>query len=86
MPTVIYIDKNGNLSGLADDTLDRLTTLGNKTVERISNIEYDHKQAEWVAEDMQGHPIASHVIRGKVIELERDFLNRQIEAEFALQG
>jgi hypothetical protein len=85
MPTVIYIDNQGNLSGLADDTLDKLT-LGPKTVERISNIEYDHEQAEWVAEDMQGHPIAAHTIRGQVIELERAFLNRQIEAEFALRG
>lgn len=85
MPTVIYIDNSGNLSGLADDTLDKLE-IGNKTVERISNIEYNHQHAEWVAEDLEGNIIASHKIRGKVIELERAYLNRQIETGFSLEG
>lgn len=82
MATVVYIDNQGNLSGLADDTLDKLT-LGPKTVERVSNVEFDHVLQCWVATDMHGVLIASHPVRSVVIDMERTYLNKRIEDTFA---
>jgi hypothetical protein len=83
MKSVIYIDTDGNLKGLADDTLDKLSSLGPKVVERVSNIEFDHSQQLWVATDLEGNIIASNPVRGMVIEAERDYLNKKIESQFA---
>jgi hypothetical protein len=44
MRSVIYIDNEGNLIGLADDNIDKLNSLGPKQVERVSNIEFDHAE------------------------------------------
>lgn len=85
MKSVIYIDKEGNISGLADDLIDNLVHLGPKQIERVSNIEFDHTSQEWVAVDMQGLKIASHKIRGEVIKAEREYLNRNIENSFSNQ-
>jgi hypothetical protein len=82
MATKIYIDHNGNLTGLADDVIDKLQ-LGQKMVERVSNVEYDHSNECWVATDIDGDVIASNPVRSAVIELEREFFNKQIEAGFA---
>lgn len=84
MPTTIFIDNEGNLSGLADDTIDKLTSLGQKLVERVSNIEFDHTHQCWVATDLEGEVIASNPIRSEVVDLERRYLNRCIEDAFAL--
>jgi hypothetical protein len=83
MASVIYIDNDGNLSGLADDVWDKLNTLGSKMVERVSNIEFDHEHQCWIATDMEGSVIASNPVRSVVIDLEREFLNRIIEQKFA---
>jgi len=83
MRSVIYIDKEGNLTGLADDNIDKLNSLGPKHVERVSNIEFDHDEQLWVATDLQGKVIAKDPVRGAVIEAEREYLNRQIELAFA---
>lgn len=84
MPTVIYIDKEGNLSGLADDTLDKLK-MGCKHVERVSNIEYAHDREAWVATDLEGNEIYAHPIRSVVVDAERKFLNFKIEEAFQEQ-
>ena len=81
--TTIYIDKEGNLSGLADDTLDKFVALGKKKVERVSNVEFDHNNQQWEATGMDGLIIASHPIRSEVIRLEREYLNKCIEDTFA---
>jgi hypothetical protein len=82
MRSVIYIDKEGNLLGLADDNIDRLSSLGPKHVERVSNIEFDHAEQLWVATDLQGKIIAKDPVRGSVIEAERQYLNNKIEESF----
>ena len=82
MRTVIYVDKEGNLQGLADDCLDKLSSLGPKQVERVSNIEFEHSEQLWVATDLEGNVISKDPVRGRVIEAERDYLNKQIEATF----
>lgn len=84
MKSVLYIDKEGNISGLADDLIDNLVHLGPKQIDRVSNIEFDHISQEWVAVDMQGNKIASHKIRGEVIKAERDYLNKNIEKSFLI--
>ena len=84
MPTTIFIDNDGNLSGLADDTIDKLTSLGQKLVERVSNIEFDHTHQCWVATDLEGAVIAANPVRSEVIDLERRYLNKCIEDAFAL--
>lgn len=82
MSSVIYIDNQGNISGLADDVLDKLRSLGPKTVKRISNIEFDSVQQRWVAEDLKGKVIAVHPVRSEVIAAERKHLNKLIEDAF----
>jgi hypothetical protein len=82
MVTTIYISNDGSLHGLADDVIDKLQ-LGKKLVERVSNVEYDHNHECWVATDLEGNVIASHPVRSAVIEIEREFFNKQIEAGFA---
>lgn len=84
MPSVIYVDKNGDIVGLADDLIDRLK-LGTKVVQRVSNVEFDHLQQVWVATDLQGNTIASDPVRGRVIDLEREYFNNTIEASFTQQ-
>jgi hypothetical protein len=51
MTSVIYVDKNGDIMGLADDLIDSLK-LGSKVVQRVSNVEFDHTQQLWVAADL----------------------------------
>jgi hypothetical protein len=82
MRSVIYIDNEGNLIGLADDNIDKLNSLGPKQVERVSNIEFDHVEQLWVATDLQGEVIAKNPVRGLVIDAERAHLNNQIELAF----
>lgn len=82
MTSKIYIDKAGNLSGLADDTLDRLHHIGTKKVERVSNVEFDHEQQAWVATDLNGYVISAGRVRSEVIEAERRHLNKLIEDAF----
>jgi hypothetical protein len=81
--TSIYIDLEGNLQGLADDTFDRIQSMGQKFVERVSNVEYDHTHECWVATDMDGNVIANNPIRTNVIEMERLYLNKKIERSFS---
>jgi hypothetical protein len=83
MNAVIYIDNDGNIQCLANDLVDKLNTLGDKQVSRVSNIEFDHTQQLWVATDMSGVTIATSPIRGKVIEEEQRYLNSKIESVFA---
>lgn len=83
MTSKIYIDKEGNLSGLADDTLDKLHHLGAKHVSRVSNVEFDHVQQCWTATDLDGCVIAAGKVRSEVIEAERQHLNKKIEDAFA---
>lgn len=85
MPSVIYISKDGDLVGLADDFIDKLD-LGVKSVERVSNVEFDHQQQHWVASDLSGCVIATDPVRSKVIEAEREYFNNLIESSFASVG
>jgi hypothetical protein len=83
MKSVIYIDREGNLHGLADDLIDRLN-LGKKKIFRVSNVEYDHERGVWVATDLDtGKEIASHKIRSKVIDMEREYFNKRLEEQFS---
>jgi len=82
MTTQLYIDKEGNVSGLADDVIDRLCSLGEKKVARVSNVEFNHTQQCWVATDLQGAVIAEHPVRSEVIAAERKYLNKSIEDAF----
>lgn len=84
MASILYIDKEGNIEGLADDVLDKLRSLGPKTVKRVSNVEFDSELQCWVAEDLNGEIIASHPIRSEVIAAERKHLNKLIEDTFML--
>jgi hypothetical protein len=83
MASVIYIDKDGNISGLADNLLDKLA-LGQKKVQRVSNVEFDDSLQCWVATDLENNVIAANPIRSKVIEAEREYLNKKIEEEFSV--
>lgn len=83
MPTTIYIDKEGNIKGLADDFIDRLDKLGPKQVERVSDVEFDHKLQVWVAKDTCGNEIASDRVRSSVIVKEREYFNKCLEEAFS---
>jgi hypothetical protein len=83
MTSKIYIDKDGNLSGLADDTLDKLHHMGIKNVSRVSNVEFDHSRQCWTATDLNGCVIAEGKVRSEVIEAERRYLNKTMEDAFA---
>jgi hypothetical protein len=83
MKTVIYVDNDGNLQGLADDIIDKLA-IGKKQIKRVSDIEWSHTENLWVAYDSQaGQVIAKAAIRSDVINAEREFLNKRIEQKFA---
>lgn len=86
MNTVVYIDLEGNVSGLSDTFFDKLRNLGQKQVERVSEIEFNHTRQEWEARTSAGLLIGTHKERGKLIELEREFLNTQIEKNFNEQS
>jgi hypothetical protein len=79
----MFIDNEGNVSGLADDNIDRLDDLGQKLVSRVSNIEFDHDHQCWVAPDLEGSVIASNPVRSRVIEAERAYFNKVMENTFA---
>lgn len=83
MISQIYIDKEGNLSGLADDTIDRLHHMGTKQVKRVSNVEFNHEHQCWTATDLNGVVIAEGKVRSDVIAAERAHLNKLIEDVFS---
>ncbi len=82
MKATIYIDKQGNISGLADDFIDKLD-MGRKVVKRVSDVEWSHDQQQWEARDLSGELIAYGPIRSEVIQAERDYFNQQTEKRFA---
>jgi hypothetical protein len=86
MPSVIYIDNAGCITGLADDTLDKLGFLGTKTVERVSEIEFNHDIQKWVAISSKTQKVIStDTVRSVLIDKEREYLNSQLEQSFALK-
>ncbi len=85
MTTTIYIDKNGNISGLSDSFFDRLNPLGQKQVQRVSDIEYNHELQQWEARTHAGFLIGRHGERDKLIAMEREYLNQKIETHFNAQ-
>jgi len=82
MRSVIYIDKEGNLSGLSDNLFDKLAALGRRAVMRVSNIEFNSRIQKWQAVDLDGNIIGTHEFRDKLIEIERDYLNTKIEEDY----
>ena len=82
MQSKIYVDNEGNLCGLADDLIDKLYHMGEKKVERVSDVEFDHAQQCWTAKDLGGKIIAEGKIRSEVIAAEREHFNKLIEAVF----
>jgi hypothetical protein len=82
MRSVIYIDKEGNLSGLSDNLFDKLAALGRRAVQRVSNIEFNPRIQKWQAVDLDGNIIGVHEFRDKLIEIERDYLNTKIEEDY----
>jgi hypothetical protein len=82
MRSVIYIDSEGNLTGLSDNLFDKLATLGQRVVKRVSNIEFNTRIQMWEAKDLKGNVIGTHQFREKLIEIERDYLNKQIENNY----
>jgi hypothetical protein len=86
MTSVIYIDNQGNIRGLANDILDKLSSLGPKKVNRVSNVEFDENSQCWVAIGLSGETIAAGKSRSEVIAAEQAFFNTEIEKEFATQA
>jgi hypothetical protein len=82
MNTVVYIDLEGDVTGLSDSFLDKLKSLGKKTVERVSNIEFNHVLQQWEARTTAGLFIGRSDERETLIALERHYLNSQIEKKF----
>ncbi len=82
MSTVVYIDKNGDLHGLSDKIFDLLADLGERSVRRVSNIEFNHELQLWEALDMEGNLIGTHRERDRLIEIEREYLNNKLEKEY----
>lgn len=83
MLSKIYIDKDGNLSGLADDILDKLSFVGRKHVSRVSDVEYNHNSDQWEARGLDGKLIAQGPVRSEVIDLERKYFNNLLEKGFS---
>jgi hypothetical protein len=81
MSTTVYIDLEGNIKGLSDGFFDKLEDMGHKQVERVSDIEFDHALQLWEARTSAGLLIGRHKERAALIEIERKYLNSQIEAE-----
>jgi hypothetical protein len=86
MQSKIYIDKEGNLSGLADDILDMVGFIGQKQVARVSDVEYNHASCLWEARDLEGALIASGPVRSHVIDAERKYFNSLLEQKFTTQN
>jgi hypothetical protein len=82
MKTVVYIDLEGNISGLSDSFFDKLKDLGKKEVERVSDIEFNHVLQQWEARTTAGLFIGRGTEREVLISLERHYLNSQIEKKF----
>ena len=82
MNSVIYIDNEGNISGLSDNLFDKLAALGKRAVQRVSNIEFNHDTQMWEAEDLEGNLIGTHTCRNTLIEIEREYLNNKIEESY----
>lgn len=84
MKSVIYIDNDGNFVGLSDSLFDKLASLGyRREVKRVSDIEFNHDKQLWEATTRDGVVIGQHQFRETLIELEREYLNKQIEENYA---
>lgn len=82
MTETVYIDANGDIYGLNGFILDNVD-LGSKTVSRVSNIEFNHSLQLWEAVDSSGNLIGRNSSRAALIDLEKDYLNNKIEANYA---
>ena len=82
MKSVIFVDNNGDLIGLADNIIDKINNLGWKQVTRVSDVEFNHKEQLWEARDLKGEIIASGSVRSDVIDKEREYFNRKIKEGF----
>jgi hypothetical protein len=80
MSTTIFIDKEGNLQGLADDFIDSLD-MGPKDVKRVSDVEFNRVTQTWEAHAPSGELIAAGISRSRVIEQERVYFNELMEEQ-----
>lgn len=78
----VYIDANGDIHGLNGFILDNLD-VGPKAVSRVSNIEFNHFMQLWEAIDADGNLIGRSSSRTALVDLEKDYLNNKIEANYA---
>jgi len=81
MESTLYIDTEGNITGLSDELFDKLGVLGRREVRRVSDIEFDEVAQEWVATTKDGVEIGRHTDRASLILIERNYLNKQLEAD-----
>jgi hypothetical protein len=82
MTETLYIDADGDLQGLNGFILDNIE-IGPKVVSRVSNIEFNHFHQLWEAIDTDGNLIGRSSSRATLVDLEKDYLNNKIEANYA---
>jgi len=82
MTETVYIDANGDIYGLNGFILDNLE-VGPKAVSRVSNIEFNHSMQLWEAIDSEGILIGRSSSRAALVDLEKEYLNNKIEANYA---
>jgi hypothetical protein len=82
MTETVYIDADGSIHGLNGFILDNIE-MGPKVVSRVSNIEFNHSFQLWEAIDADGKIIGRSSSRATLVELEKDYLNNRIEANYA---
>jgi hypothetical protein len=82
MIETVYIDSEGSICGLNGYILDNLD-LGEKSVYRVSNIEFNHALQLWEAVDNCGKVIGRNSSRTSLVELEKEYLNKRIEENYA---
>jgi hypothetical protein len=82
MTETVYIDADGSIHGLNGFILDNVE-MGPRKVSRVSNIEFNHFIQLWEAIDAEGNLIGRSSSRASLVDLEKDYLNNKIEANYA---
>jgi hypothetical protein len=75
---LLYVNEDGSSTGVYTDSLLEVFEQCEASIERASNVEWDHGEQKWVARLNDGRVIATSKNRKEAIDLEVEFLNNMM--------
>lgn len=77
----IFIDRDGNIQALCNNTLEYIPELGSKQIHRAADVEFNNTTGVWEIITPDGKVIGSHPRRADAIKLEIKLMEEHMKAQ-----